>query len=1266
MEEKLPTKHLSARVPWHDNKWSGTTCKDVLNNSFCRILKKIDGEKDPENEKDNKKITDKNFPPCISEKGTFLSPYEYSREIVHAYSEINKLYKNMGPATYHHKPFSFNAIPFRWMMKTPGNFKANSDLPFEYPHRSLKAEIYGLDYKTELEEEIDKELGFQGNIWVQHPENQKVLLNSFFNCLQPKSSLIFFYCKHTPLSDPNERVIVGVAKVRNKIGKALEYSYPAGYTGNFSMVWDRCVEHTLTDKNKDGILLPYHEILSHIEKNGLEEELKEFVAFAPNFDQYSYASELVEHDTAIDSLLAVADSLKRAESLLGKSFSKELKWVDNEISKVWDMRGVYPGMGPVLSALKIEQGNTIAWEIEKYIVDNDGDLLKTDPWQIFEDSFLQPTKYLKYNGAKLFNPTIQRIWKSIPQKKKTLYKLFSRIQIDNNQAKFLVEDYSSEIATTDELIKNLYLIYEKTAYKYKDLFSFHLIDKALFPPEKYQKRFPLPSDVSLTDQLDERRVRALSTWVLEKASSEGHTLLPLHDVLQRMESISIDTPFPINEDILLAQAELSFFHEQILMKNSDSHVFLKLARLDLLKDIIQQRINLSSVHENKFNIEKNWINEINKSEHIPKLKKNAPDYDDEMLARNEKAEALNILTNFKFSVLIGPAGSGKTSLLKIFESQPEIQKGGLLKLAPTGKARVKLGHDAKTIAQFLFPERYNAFYGIYCIDDKASKYSSARNVIIDEASMLTEEQLAAVLDKLGPMDRIILVGDYRQLPPIGSGRPFVDIVSVIKPKTFKKIDIRCGPAYAELRQIRRQSGIASNSRIDVSLSRCFSDEPTADDLDVFREVSKGKYNSEHLRLEKWYDTNSFNELLQKVINSELGLKGKDAIKIFNRTLGATDNGDYQYFNHDHSEKMIENWQIISPVNGFAHGIKEINKQIQKTYRSNFIKLALSKWKKNIAKPKGNDNFVYGDKVINLRNSTWNKWQNIYPQEKKETALNYIANGEIGVVTGFFKGKAYASMAEPDITIAFSTQPGYSYIFKPWQFNDESRKSYSVDLAYAITVHKAQGSGFKKVFFVLPAKGAILSRELLYTALTRQEEKIIILHQGEFRDFIRLSGSDASATAKRFTDLFDLPEVKQLENKFYDSRYINVSERGEKMISKNEVIIANCLNKYKKQLSYAYEDKLKLEKSGRIIKPDFVIECLKTGKVFYWEHLGMMNNENYRKKWEKKLKAYKEDGFVLFDKVKTKDDKILILTEENPAGGVDSKYFDDIVKNVILK
>ena len=67
----------------------------------------------------------------------------------------------------------------------------------------------------------------------------------------------------------------------------------------------------------------------------------------------------------------------------------------------------------------------------------------------------------------------------------------------------------------------------------------------------------------------------------------------------------------------------------------------------------------------------------------------------------------------------------------------------------------------------------------------------------------------------------------------------------------------------------------------------------------------------------------------------------------------------------------------------------------------------------------------------------------------------------------------------------------------------------------------------------------------------------------------------------------------------------------KMLSKNEVIIANCLHKYKKQLTYAYEDKLKLDSASRTVKPDFTIENLTTRKKFYWEHLGMMTKTDYR-------------------------------------------------------
>lgn len=1264
MSKSLPVKHISARVPWHDNKWNGKTCCNVLDNSFCRILPKIDSTKNPETELSDTIISEDDFPPCISEKGTFLSPHSYTRELTHAWTKINPMFKDFKSSIYFHKPFSFNAVPFLWMMKNKGS--ENN------PHYSEKGEVFELEYDVDLEQQIDDKLGFEGNIWVQHPSNQKKLLDAFFGCLKKQQSLVFFYCKDTPFSEPNERVIVGVAKVKNTPGAILEYRYEDGYNGHKSHPWDRCVEHTLTNENPDGFLLPYHDILDFQKNNNIEIELKEYAAFASDFMQFSYASELVEHDTAIDALLNIAESLKKSEILLEKSFRRELDWIDAEISLIWDMRGAFPGMGPVLSAMNIEDGNTIAWEIEKYILQKDGDLLQTNPWIIFEESIIEPEKYIAGRGVKLFNPTSQRIWKGKPKKKIEFLKLLSRCQLNNDQAQFIIDKHAECIGSTQEIIENLYLLYEKTRFNASGI-SFKQIDKALLPPEKIQIAFPLSEETALKDNLDERRVRALAVLILEEASSEGHSLLPFNEVLERMKSKALDESFPIDEDILLTQSEEDFFIEEItsiIPSKNNKTLFFKLQRLAILKTIIRQRINIEQIVAKPYNIDKNWLDIINSHDKFTALNPDNPDYDDEIAARNEKAEALRVLTNYKFSVLIGPAGSGKTSLLEIFENQEEIRRGGVLKLAPTGKARVKLGHDAKTIAQFLYPDRYDGLTGSYFINEEAKKNSTAKTIIIDEASMLTEEQLAALFDALGPIDRIILVGDYRQLPPIGTGRPFVDIVSEIRPKSFENENIFSGAAYAELKKIRRQSN-SGDFRWDVALSKCFSDEPTKENLDAFHDIASGTVKSDHIRLVKWYESKDFRELLEEVIAEELPLDKNDIVKSFNRKIGAQDVGNYQYFNNDYAEKEIEKWQVISPLNGYGYGVKEVNKFFQTTYRKPFIDMALNvqpedgKYfnKRKIAKPKGNDNFVYGDKVINLKNSRWENWQHIYPFSKKNDALNYIANGEIGVVTGKFRGKDSTDKGEPNVEITYSTQPGYSYVYYPDQLGDEGK--YLFDLAYAITVHKSQGSGFEKVFFIMPSKGAIMSRELLYTALTRQENKIIIFHQGDFRDYIRLASTDASSTARRFTDLFHLPDIKQLNKKWYDARYVNISERGEPMLSKNEVIIANCLNKYKRQITYAYEDKLKLDNSERTIKPDFTVDNLSTGKRFYWEHLGMMTKTDYREKWQKKLVGYLKDGFVLHTEAKTDDERILIITEENPNGGINSQEIDNLVKRYIL-
>lgn len=1276
MTKTLPIKHLSARVPWHDNKWNGRSCGNILDNSFCRILPKIDATKDPVQEPSDKEVSEEFIPPCVSEKGTFLSSNSFTRKVPHAWAKINPLFSHFRPCNYYHKPFSFNAVPFLWMMKSKAvlsDFEKRLD-PKNFPHRSLKAIEYELDYKPELESEVDEQLGFEGNKWVQHPHNQKVLLDAFYRCLKKEKSLIFFYCKHTPFSEPNERVIVGVAKVRNEIGEILEYEFDSKTdNGHRSYPWDRCVEHTLTNKKPDGFLLPYHDILDYLKKNQVDLDLKEYAAVAPNYAQFSFASELVEHDTAIDSLLSMADCLKKSETLLGIKFSNELQWIDDEISKIWDMRGAFPGMGSVLSALQIEEGNTIAWEIEKYILKKDKDLLHSDPWKIFEEVMITPNMYVNEINPKLFSSTSQRIWKSKPSKKKQFLILLSRCQLNNDQAKFIVDNQQTLIGSTDEIANNLYLLYEKTR-SYANGLSFRQVDKLLLPPEKVRDAFPLEKGIALSDNLDERRVRAFTVSILEEATIQGHSLLPFTDVLERLQAKSMDEDFPIDTDVFTQQSEEAFFKEEIesILPNRDNKFhFLKLQRLIEVKSIIRQRLNFAQILNRPFQIEKNWLNEINGYAKFTSLDRSKPDYPDELLAREEKAEALRILTNYKFSVLIGPAGSGKTSLLEIFENLPEIRRGRVLKLAPTGKARVKLGHDAQTLAQFLYPDRYDAITGRYSIKAEGSKYSDAANIIVDEASMLTEEQLAALFDALGPFDRLILVGDYRQLPPIGTGRPFVDIVEQLKPRSFKKENVHSGPAYAELKQIRRQAQ-QEDKRWDVALSKCFGDEPTKQDIEVFLALSANEVESKHIRLEKWYSSDDFRKNFKKILEQELNIDTDDTSKSFNRTIGAIDDGKYQYFNSNHAEKVIEDWQIISPVNGYGYGVKEINKYIQTTYRRHYIDLALNlkpegaKYpnKRRIAKPKGSDNIVYGDKVINLKNTRWEYWQDIYPSDKKDRSLKYIANGEIGVLTGEFRSSDSRATREPNIHISFSTQPGYSYVYWPEQLKEDGK--YPFELAYAITVHKSQGSGFKKVFFVLPSKGSILSRELLYTALTRQENKIIILHQGDFREFIRLASTDASSTARRFTDLFHLPEVRQLNQKWYDARYVNISERGEPMLSKNEVIIANCLNKYKSQISYAYENKLKFEKNERTVKPDFTIDNISTGKRFYWEHLGMMTKTDYRQKWEKKLASYIEEGFVHYKKAGPNSERVLIVTEENPNGGINSQEIDNIVKKYILE
>jgi len=269
---------------------------------------------------------------------------------------------------------------------------------------------------------------------------------------------------------------------------------------------------------------------------------------------------------------------------------------------------------------------------------------------------------------------------------------------------------------------------------------------------------------------------------------------------------------------------------------------------------------------------------------------------------------------------------------------------------------------------------------------------------------------------------------------------------------------------------------------------------------------------------------------------------------------------------------------------------------------------------------------------------------------------YIANGEIGMATGFFRRKGLPDLRYK-LEVEFSSQPGYKYDFTARDFGEEGNPV--LELAYALTVHKSQGSEFGTVILVLPYPCRLLSRELLYTALTRQKDRVVILHQGPRAELRKYSSDDRSETARRLTNLFIAPSPINIDGRFYEEYLIHRTARGEMVRSKSEVIIADHLAN--SDLEYVYEQPLTLD--GTTKYPDFTVEDAESGENFYWEHCGMLHVPNYRFRWEQKLAWYKAHGILTHEEGGGPGGS-LIITRDESNGSIDSAQIRQIIEDVL--
>jgi exodeoxyribonuclease V alpha subunit len=129
----------------------------------------------------------------------------------------------------------------------------------------------------------------------------------------------------------------------------------------------------------------------------------------------------------------------------------------------------------------------------------------------------------------------------------------------------------------------------------------------------------------------------------------------------------------------------------------------------------------------------------------------------------------------RISVLTGGPGVGKTKCTKEIVAEAEAANATIALCAPTGRAARRLeeatGHEAMTIHRLLewMPGREPAF--------RPGRPLPADLVIVDESSMLNLRLAEVLLGGLAESTHVVLVGDADQLPPIGAGKPFEDLIS---------------------------------------------------------------------------------------------------------------------------------------------------------------------------------------------------------------------------------------------------------------------------------------------------------------------------------------------------------------------------------------------------------------------------------------------------------------------------------------------------------
>ncbi|RLT19655.1 MAG: exodeoxyribonuclease V [Planctomycetota bacterium] len=1198
------TTHLSTRLVWHDRAWDGHICDHPSKNTYCVVQQHIRDGRDDDRE-------DKAAGLPLAELDGWQPPC--SRDPI--------AFSNHGYTITHNDPLEFRQLP-----------SVKEDIPpysvCPSPYRWMREENFRIiceDEKLDIRESDSKDKEFG---WVFEPDRQHELLKNFWGKLEKDKSLVFFYCNHgNPLDESQNRILLGVSRI-SQIGPQLYFGtklpkYPDQYP-----IWSRCITH---DFEKQGFRLPYHEYL----KAGYDP--KNILCLVPEgaLLNFSYVAEQLGDDMAVGALERLVQSVQavKDEAKVPGDWDRHLVWLNDVLSEVWLNRGPFPGIGSVLQYLGCESGTAFHRQVLVPLL-NKGE----NAWEYVLAILEGRKKCEQKQYAKAMKQASER-WAAYKEPRHNLLAKLARFELSPSQVERIANpDTRAECGITgtdNEIVANPYLLSEMDQGDgVSDLIALETVDRGM-RPEGAAARFIDKEDVCAQD--DPRRIRGVAVAVLQGAAQNGDTLLPFAETVNR-----ITKRFPErracwpDRDLVLGQA--TFYQEALDFRVDGDPPTMALKWLAELEREVCTRLPRRTKAKNDppkkgWSWEKLLLEEFGKKSGSTKLPPQV-----ELRARTEKAEALEKLYEGRFSVLCGRAGTGKTSVLKVFLKGLEELEGKrpILLLAPTGKARVRLMdrtkrddgsvRDAYTIHQFLMRHKWLNPEN-FALKLSGGDQHGAPTVIIDEASMISIDLLGVLFRALdlNKVSRLILVGDPNQLPPIGPGRPLVDIIAWLESDDDRK---KC---LARLMERARHEDHESQA---LQLADGYlRDDTSPGDDDMLSRVAREDVGGD-LEVRYWRDGSQLEEQLAASMKKHLKLNdGNKSYIPFNASLGLAEDPK------ENSPVLAERWQILSPVRNHEFGTTELNRKIQAKYRGGMLNYSKGR---GGPKPFGEQEIVWTDKVMQAINCR----KKSYP--KDEDGLSYVANGEIGLVVATQKG----SERSDSIRVQFSTQPKSSYYYP------RSDVDGQLELAYALTVHKSQGSDFDIVFLILPKSASTLSRELLYTGLTRFRQKMVLLIERDTTVLERLRNPQCSDTLLRNTNMFVLAVRPESVDRYYAEHLIHRTPpssqhpNGILVRSKSEVIVAGALSKL--GISYEYEQKLSSKNDPNDFRlPDFTVSY--EGDTFYWEHLGMLSVPSYKEAWERKRQWYEDNGVL----------GRVITSEDGSDGSIDAAAIDRIARKKIL-